>query len=156
MKSSSLDCNAQNEQNLEIQHVKKLKLRFFVATVEAILLYGCETWTLTKSLRKTLDGCYTKMLRMSLNIHWKDRVTNVELYGDLPKVTDKIAARRMSLAGHCHRHPELPAHKVLLWQPKHGKPRVGRPPMTLVNSLIKDTGVENVEELAACMQNRDV
>jgi hypothetical protein len=96
---------------------RKLKIRFFIAAVETILLYGCEAWTLTKALSKALDGCYTRMLRMVLNISWKDHVTNVELYGDLPKVTDKIAARRLSLAGHCQRHPELPAQKVTrLWQ----------------------------------------
>ena len=41
---------------------KNIKTRFFVATVEAILLYGAEAWTLTKSLTKQLDGCYTRML----------------------------------------------------------------------------------------------
>ena len=44
-----------------------LKIRLFVATVESILLYGSETWTLTESLKKCIDGCYTRMLRMALN-----------------------------------------------------------------------------------------
>ena len=30
---------------------------------------------------------------------------------DLPKLTDKIAARRMTLAGHCIRHPKLPVSR---------------------------------------------
>ena len=29
-----------------------MKIRLFVATVESILLYGSETWTLTESLKK--------------------------------------------------------------------------------------------------------
>ena len=37
-------------------------------------------------------------------------------YGDLPKVGDKVASRRMSLVGHGIRHQELPAEKVLLWE----------------------------------------
>ena len=41
---------------------RQFKLKVFKATVEAILLYGCETWTLTNSLEKKLDGCYTRLL----------------------------------------------------------------------------------------------
>ncbi len=32
-----------------------LKRKFFVAIVESILLYGCEAWTLTKTMEKALD-----------------------------------------------------------------------------------------------------
>ena len=46
------------------QLLKKLKLRFFHAAIETILLYGCEAWSLAKAMTKSLDGCYTRMLRM--------------------------------------------------------------------------------------------
>ena len=82
-----------------------LKRKFLVATVESILLYGCEAWTLTKTMEKALDGTYTRMLRRVLNVHWSDKMTNVTLYGGLPKLSDKIAARRLRLAGHCQRDP---------------------------------------------------
>ena len=51
------------------------------------------------------------MLRMALGVSWKDRIPNNILYGSLPKLTDKIKERRLKLAGHCYRHPELVAHK---------------------------------------------
>ena len=41
---------------------RHFKIRVFKATVEPILLYGYETWMLTNSLEKQLDGCYTRML----------------------------------------------------------------------------------------------
>ena len=44
---------------------------------------------------------------------------NTGLYGNFSKVGDEVAARRMSLVGHSVRHPELPAEKVLLWEPTH-------------------------------------
>ena len=44
------------------------KLNFFFATVETVLLYGSECWTLTTQLQRSLDGCYTRMLRQVLNI----------------------------------------------------------------------------------------
>ncbi len=40
-----------------------MKRSFIQAAVTSILLYGCTTWTLTKRLKKKLDGNYTKMLR---------------------------------------------------------------------------------------------
>ena len=35
---------------------RKIKVRLFLATVESVLLYGSETWTLTKSMEKKLNG----------------------------------------------------------------------------------------------------
>ena len=99
---------------------RDVKLSFFIATVESALLYGCESWTLTSVLEKSLNGCYTRMLRTVFNINWRQCIPNTELYGDLPRVADKIAARRMPLAGHCYRHPELAASGLILWEPTHG------------------------------------
>ena len=62
-----------------------------------------------------LDGVYTRMLRVALNMSWKDHITNVNLYGKLPRLSDKIRQRRMRLAGHCvYRHPELSACEPIL------------------------------------------
>jgi len=44
---------------------------------------------------------------------WWQHVPNSELYDNLPEVGDKVAARRMGLVGHCSRHPDLPAGKVI-------------------------------------------
>ena len=79
---------------------KSLKKRLFVSTVEATLLYGAETWSLTKTLAKGIDGCYTRMVRMALNVFWEDQTQNEILSGNLPKVTAKIRNRRMHFAGH--------------------------------------------------------
>ncbi len=99
----------------------KLKIRLFECTVESVLLYGCETWTLTLGLQKELDGCYTRLLRKAKNVHWSERKTNQELYGDLPTLTDKIRKRRLKFAGHCHRNSEDIVSKLVLWTPRHGK-----------------------------------
>ena len=85
---------------------RQLKERLFLATVESVLLYGSETWSLNKTMEKQINGCYTRMLRMAMNVNGKDHITNEELYGSLPLVTLKIQQRRMRLAGHCIRHEE--------------------------------------------------
>ena len=63
---------------------RNLKVCLFIAAVESILLYGSETWTLTESKKERVVGCYTRMLRMALNIDWRWGLTNKEVYGSLP------------------------------------------------------------------------
>ena len=133
---------------------RQVKARFVLATVESILLYGCETWTLTPSMEKSLDGCYTRMLRTAFDISRRDRVTNNELYQGIPKVTDKIRSRRLLFVGHCFRHPELPVHQVLLWHPSHGARRRGRPAANYTKQLMKEVLVETVEELQQLLGDR--
>ena len=133
---------------------RPVKARFFFATVESVLLYGSETWTLTPSLEKSLNGCYTRMLRVAFNVSWRDRLTNEQLYGNIPRVTEKIRARRLQFAGHCFRHPELPAHDVLLWQPTHGRRSRGRPAASFTKLMLKDTNTETVEEVQQLLGDR--
>ena len=133
-----------------------LKRRLFIATVESVLLYGAETWTLTAQQEKALDGVYTRMLRMALGVTWMDHIRNVDLYGDLPRVTDKIRERRMRLAGHCVRHPELEANKLTLWEPTHGKARRGKKCTTYVDVLRRDCSADNTAELKTLMMDRTV
>ena len=133
-----------------------LKKRFFFSTVESILLYGCESWAMTETMERSLNGTYTRMLRDALNIHWSSHTTNEVLYGKLPAVCDKIASRRLQLAGHCYRHPELSTQKLILWEPSHGRKGRGRPKCNYVDTLKRDTGVTSSAELATLMTDRDV
>ena len=121
-----------------------------------LFLHRYHIYDITKSMENALDGTYTRMLRKALNVHWSDRVTNESLYGKLPRLSDKVAARRLRLAGHCQRHPELGAHRLILWEPTHGQRGRGRPKMTYVDLLKSDTGASTTGELAALMNDRIV
>ena len=81
----------------------KMKRSFFQAAVVSILLYGCTTWTLTKRLKKKLDGNYTRMLRAILNKSWRQHPTRHQPYGHLPPITKTIQVRRTRHAAHCGR-----------------------------------------------------
>ena len=106
---------------------KQLKHRIFAATVESVLLYGCEAWTITNKVERDLDGCYTRMLRTVYNIHWQQHTTNKELYGDLPKLSQKVRERRERFASHCFRNKDEPSSRLIHWIPKHGRRKPGRP-----------------------------
>ena len=133
---------------------KQLRQNLFLATVEAVLLYGCEAWTLTARDESRLDGCYTRMLRMAMNVTWRDKIRNEELYGNLAKVTDKIKERRLKLAGHCVRHNELEANDLVLWEPTQGRASRGNQKTTYVDMLRRDTGLQSTEELRTLMWDR--
>ena len=60
-----------------------------------------------------------------------------------------------ALAGHCYRHEELSANKVILWDPVHGHQNRGRPTKTYLDTLMADAGVQNIGELKTCMEDRD-
>ena len=68
-----------------------LNKRFCWSTVESILLYGCESWSMTETQGRSLNGTYTRMLVKVLNIHWSAHVTNEKLCDKLPPVSNKIA-----------------------------------------------------------------
>ena len=134
---------------------RKFKFRIFAATVESVLTYGCEAWTMSSRLCKELDGSYTRMLRAVYNINWKQHITNKELYGDLPKLSQKIRERRTRFAGHSYRSKNEPVAKLIHWTPKHGNRKPGRPPLTYVDVLKQDTGLD-VTDMGTAMQDRRI
>ena len=128
----------------------------FIAACESVLLYGSEAWTMTKAQEKSLDGTYTKMLRMVLGVSWKDKVNNDVLYGTLPKLSDKIRSRRLKSAGHCIRHPELLANDLVTLKPeaRRGEAKRGyRPRQSYLSMLLRDVGINTKEELRTLMRD---
>ena len=134
---------------------RQIKERLFIATVESVLLYGSETWTLTKTMEKQINGCYTRMLRMAMNVSGNDHITNEELYGSLKPIATKIQERRMRLAGHCIRHTEEIANKLILWEPLEGTRNRGVQSTTYIDTLLRDAGVESTSELRSLMEDRN-
>ena len=135
---------------------KSIKVRLFISTVESVLLYNSNTWTLTKQMEKRLDGMYTRMLRMALNVSWKQHMTNEELYSGLPKVSAKITMHRLRLSGHCVRHNEEVASQLVLWQPVRGNPNRGRKPTDYIDTIKRDTHLENIDEIRKVMLERNL
>ena len=132
----------------------KMKRSFFQAAVVSILLYGCTTWTLTKWLKKNLDGNYTRMLRAIINKSWRQHPTRHQLYGHLPPITKTIQVRRTRHTGHCWRSKDELISDVLLWTPAYGQAKAGRPARTYIQQLCEDTGC-CPEDLPKAMNERE-
>ena len=131
-----------------------IKRNFFRATVESVLLYGSSTWTLTTQLENRIDGTYTRMLRAILNKSWTEHPTKEMLYGRLPPVSLTIKQERMRFAGHCWRSKEEIVSDLLLWMPKHGHTKRGRPRKTYIDQMTQDTGCQ-ADELKTAMTDRE-
>ena len=127
---------------------KMLKINLFRSTVEPVLMYGSETWTLNSRLHKRLDGCYTNLLKRIQNISWKVHPTLQQIYGNIPKISNQLIERRTRFAGHCFRSEDEIISSVLLWKPSRSRK------LNYISMICRDTDIKE-EDLATMMANRE-
>ena len=92
------------------------------------------------------------ILRTALEFSWRDHYE--DLYGNLPILTDKIRSRILRLVGHIKSHNEEVGHHLVMWSPHQGRRSRGKPVMTFVQKLKRDTGL-TVEEMDIQMLDSD-
>ena len=102
-------------------HDDNLKKQLLVPTLESALFYRAEAWTFTAQQEKSLDWAFTRMLRTGVNISWKITSTTPMSMANY----QALAQRRMALASHCVRHPEVPASPLILLEPTQGRRSTG-------------------------------
>ena len=100
--------------------------------VLSVLLYGCETWKLTKGEEEKLDVFQTRCLRRVFKIRWQQHITNeavLEMAG-AAKISEEVRRRRWNWIGHVLRKPATDDTSVALgWTPE-GRRKRGRPKTT--------------------------
>ena len=87
-----------------------VRLRVLKCYIWSTLLYGCETWTISGGMIKTLQALETWFYRRMLRISWKEKVTNVEVYRRINTGTSlliDIVHRQLTFLGHILREGEL-------------------------------------------------
>ena len=85
---------------------------------------------------------------------WRQHPTRHKLYGHLPPMTKTIQFRRTRLAGHCWRSRDELIIDVLLWTPKYGRAKAGRPARTYIQQLCEDMWC-SPEDLPEAMNDRE-
>ena len=111
---------------------KNTKIRIFKSNVIAVLLYGCETWRMTKRDEAKLDTFLDKCLRRLLKIYWPMKVSNEEVRrrGKTCTISEQIRRRRWCWIGYVSRMNNQQNPRIALaWAPK-GKRTKGRPKVT--------------------------
>lgn len=108
-----------------------VKLKLYKALVVSILLYGCESWTLTADLSRRIQAFEFKCFRRLLLISYKDHKTNefvwqkvVNYAGDQEPLLATVKRHKISWYGHTTRHDSL--SKTILQGTVRGARRRGR------------------------------
>ena len=130
-----------------------LKVKFFGACIEPVLLYGSETWTVNKDFENRLNGCYTRLLMKAKNLSWKKHPTLLQIYGDLPRIASVVAQRRARFAGHCMRASNEIISDILPWRIQQKKR--GRRPLTYLDIVSRDAEID-ISDIRTAMMDRDV
>jgi len=114
---------------------KNLKIKIYRIIILPVVLYGCETWTLTLREERRLRVFENRVLRRVFGSK-RDEVTgecrklhNEELNDlySLPNIVRLVKSRQMRWAGHVARMGEdRGVHRVLVGKPE-GKRPLGRP-----------------------------
>ena len=110
----------------------RTKLRIFGSNVKSVLLYGSETWRVTKSSSNKIQTFINKCLRQILNVKWFDRVPNTDLWerANQEQMVVLIRRRRWRWVGHTLRKDTANVtRQALEWNPQ-GKRKRGRPKQT--------------------------
>ena len=131
------------------------KVRIFNSNVKSVLLYGSESWSLTKRLENKLQVFVNNCLRKILQIYWPEIISNEDLWRTTKQtpIVKQILKRKYKWIGHTLRKQdnEIPK-QALRWNPR-GNRRRGRPRHTWrrqVNKELEEMGMtlDQAEQLA--------
>jgi hypothetical protein len=121
----------------------RTKLRIFRSNVLSILLYGCETWRMTKKIEAQLQTFVNKRLRIILGIFYPNWITNDDLWRRTrqEKIATIIRRRRWRWLRHTLRKADTSITKqALTWNPQ-GTRKKGRPRTSWRRTIAADLEV---------------
>jgi hypothetical protein len=81
------------------------RLRIFRACILPVLLYGSETWSLTKKQEQRVITIYNRCLRTIIGVNLGDRLSNetlLDITGE-PRIENTIRRNRLRWFGHVNR-----------------------------------------------------
>ena len=85
---------------------KETRLRILKCYVWSVLLYGAETWTISKDMKKKLEAAEMWFYRRMLKVPWTDKRTNKEILQMMEEeqtLLDTIKLRQLKFFGHSMR-----------------------------------------------------
>jgi len=157
------DCFFLLEKNIWRSHIRTImKVQLYRTYIlHAVLLYGCETWTVTKTLEKRLDAFDTRCLQKILQIPYTSHTTNETvrgIIGCLP-VSDRVKSLRLRFCGHLARSaPEEDHHRIIaaaLRPPTDWRRPVCHPRTTWLRTINENVPLQNFGVHTAWKKARD-
>ena len=136
----------------------RTKIRIFNSNVKSVLLYGSETWRLTKKIITQLQTFTNRRLRYILGVWWPKKIWNEELWQrtQQERIEVTIRRRKWRWIGHTLRKPATNITRLSLeWNPQ-GVRRKGRPKKSwrrTIQQEYEDLGM-SWEEVKRTAKNR--
>jgi len=108
--------------------------------IRPTLLYGNETWPITKSLADKMPSCEMRMLRYSLNVSLEDRKPNEEITAEarVMPIKDLMKKRQMQWYGHARRRESEEDIRRMLGVTVEGVLPRGRPKQRWCDTINSD------------------
>ena len=120
---------------LEDVHCTSSNLLLLLFTLDVqVLLYGSDTWHVTKTNTNKLQTFINKCLRNALQISWPEMIPNEELWERTGQEQIITEIKRRSGDGLAILFGSLQQIQTLSWNPQ-GKRKVGRPKQTWRRSV---------------------
>ena len=125
---------------------RRTKIRTYNIVIKPTVLYGCETWTLTKQREKRLEIFENNILRRILGPvydeeegRWRRR-HNREIRDQTgqPYIQDEVRGRRARWAGHCIRMESDRLPRKVMEGGVQGRRPLGRPRYRWMDGVRKD------------------
>jgi hypothetical protein len=137
-----------------------VKFKLYKSLVISILLYGCESWTLTADTERRIQAFEHKCFRKLLHISYKEHKTNdyvrqqVTTYvGKQEPLLATVKRRKLAWYGHVSRHESL--SKTILQGTVEGKRRRGRQRKSWSDNVTEWTGC-NIASLLRQAEDREL
>ena len=135
------------------------KIRLMRSLVTSILLYSCETWTVTNDIQNLIQSTEMRFFRRLLNISYKDHITNVEVQnrikqaiGPYQDLLSQVKRRKLKWYGHVARSQGLT--KTFLQGTVNGTRRKGRQKKRWEDNIPEWTGLR-LSDTTRSSENRD-
>ena len=132
------------------------KLKVLKTYVWSILLYGCETWTITAGTKKNLEAAEMWFYRRMLRISWKEKRTNESILEETNQersLIKTIRKRQLKFLGHICRHKGL--EFLSLTGKIEGTRSRGRQRITFLDSLSSFVTGNNKDNIALLRMTED-
>ena len=132
-----------------------LKVRLLKCFIWSVLLYGCESWTLSAALTRNIETTemwfYRRMLRVSYTAHGTN-ISVLQRMGQERQLLRTIKERQTRFTGHIIRKGEL--EDLILAGKVHGKKARGGQRLPFLNQVMENTGLTSPRTIWDAARNR--
>ena len=131
------------------------RLRLLKCYIWSVLLYGAESWTISKTMQDRLQAAEMWFVRRMLRISWTDRISNEQVLsraGTHRQLIKTIITRQIRFLGHVLRKEQL--EDLALTGKIEGRRSRGRQRLTYLGWMQRATGIVPLELIRRC-KNRE-